>query len=238
MMHGEMALAALLGLNGWVVSVLVPLLRLEAGWVELALGALGPLALWAGLRARSALLLFGAVPLLDIAPTLRSSAPAPIALTLPCLIAYALAAARALQSDATPPATAQRALADEALPHPHRARMRVYNGFAVAAALLPASLLWALHRPQALVALTLAHGPRARMALTLATALVGFAQLLLVRAHLIGPLEAHLQHDRDLRGRLASDRAIARRGRPRVQFFAHVALALLAMAAVLWTRWR
>jgi hypothetical protein len=58
----------------------------------------------------------------------------------------------------------------------------------------------------------------------------------LARAYVLGPLHAHLQHDRDLLSTMESDRRHARRGRPRPIFYLAVAIALGGMVAVVWQR--
>jgi len=77
---------------------------------------------------------------------------------------------------------------------------------------------------------------RVEAAQALVTAGIGVLSVLLYRAYLLAPLQAHLQHDRDLQAHLEAARRQARKGRPRFAFYVAVTMALVAMLAILLIR--
>jgi hypothetical protein len=89
-----------------------------------------------------------------------------------------------------------------------------------------------LHPPT--VALVAASFPGdAERAQALMTALAGLVSATVFGVWLVRPLAAHLDRDFEVRVRAEESRLVARRGRPRTQFYFAVALALVMMALVM-----
>ena len=256
-----MLLAGALGLNLWVVAVAVPLLlgaaavgREGAGGLPLVIGLaiLGPALLGLGTLRRSAALLLAGVPLGMALPQAflvggAATPRAPLPAAALSLLAYLLAAARALHrlelggapTKAGGAHTVGKPLAAEATPVRWRRRARVYGWLTAIAALMPLVLVWDVDvRRVSVEEFALGFGARADEVRALVTAAVGLAMVAVFRAHLLAPLESHLSNDRDLLQKMEIDRKRARRGRPRALFYLYVAAALAAMLAVVWHRAR
>ncbi len=252
-----MGLVVALGLNLWVVVVALPLSLAAHGdalagrsLLGLLLAALSPLlALAGGVWRRSAvalMVLFPALALLPqaVAPADVSARVLPLAASLlaaASLIGFLVAVGRAGAQDERAgdnEATLTRRLAQDPTPSRWRRRLRVYRGLIVVAILFPAVLLGAVGLWGAAPASRIeeSFGAQAPRAQALVTVLVGLLWVGLARAYVLGPLHAHLQHDRDLLATMESDRRHARRGRPRPIFYLAVAIALAGMVAVVWQR--
>lgn len=246
-----------LGLNLWIVADALPLalaMRGDGGQGPglLLLSLLAPAALIVGVWQRAASALFVAVPLLIAVPLCLTGAEAsarvlpslafvPQALSLAAyLVAVAQALARLDREDAeAPPPTLMRSLRQDLLPPRWRRRLRVYRGLVVTAVVFPSVLLAAVDlSPSFARALGASFGPHAPRMQALVTVGVGLLWIGLLRAYILAPLHAHLQHDRDLLGVIESDRRHARGGRPRAAFYVAVVVALVAMGAVVWQRAR
>jgi hypothetical protein len=249
-----MPLVLALGLNLWIVAAALPLmlaLHQDAlngvGLVVLTL--LAPIALGVGVWQRSTVALLLAVPVLLVLPLALAGADTsarvlPAAAFVPqaaSLAAYLIAVARALSRDdrSAAAAPAGRALRQDALPPRWRRRLRVYRGLTVTAVAFPSLLLCAVDlSPGFAATLGASFGARAPRVQALLTVAVGLLWMGLWRAYLLGPLHAHLQHDRDLLAAIERDRRHARRGQPSAGFYFAVAVALAAMSAVIWQRAR
>jgi hypothetical protein len=252
-----MMMVVALGLNLWVVADALPLALAMSGDggegpALLLLSLLVPAALAIGVWQRGAIALFVAVPLFVALPLCLTGAEAS-ARVLPALafvpqalslVAYLLAVAHALvrgeqgQAAATP-VTTMRSLRQDLLPARWLRRLRVYRGLVATAVIFPAVLLAAVDlSPSFARALGASFGPRAARVQALVTVGVGALWVGILRAYLLAPLHAHLQHDRDLLAAIEADRRHARRGRPRAAFYVAVIVALVAMAAVVWQRAR
>jgi hypothetical protein len=246
-----------LGLNLWIVADALPLalaMRGDDGDGPglLILSLTVPAALVIGVSQRATIALFVAVPLLVALPlcltgseasarVLPSLAFVPQALSL---MAYLLAVAHSLgrterEDEGDVPEVTLRSLRQDLLPARWRRRLRVYRGLTVVAVVFPTVLLAAVDLSPAFArALGAAFGPRAPRMQALVTVAAGVLWIGILRAYLLGPLHAHLQHDRDLLAVIEADRRHARRGRPRTAFYFAVVVALVAMGAVVWQRAR
>ena len=255
-----MSLALALGLNLWVIAVALPLglgLRAHALggtsalWLLLALflplGVLG-----GGRRARrpgvqAGLLLVGfplAVALPQaLAPAelvTRFAPRAAFAVTALSLVGYLGAVAWALadverRAAATPSTT--RRLAQDPVPSRWRRRLRIYRGLVAVTVVFPVVLLARVDlSPGFAASLEASFGAQAARAQAAVTVGVALLWIVVLRAYVLAPLHGHLQHDRALLATMEADRRHARRGRPRPGFYFAVAVALGAMAAVVWQR--
>lgn len=257
-----MALPLALGINLWIVAVALPLglaahARALGGSgafavAALALAPLGALLLGVGERRALAqtLALLVAFPLLVALPqalaTTELSArvlPAAAAvLAAASLVAYLVAVAQAqarAERRADGVTASLRRLHQDPVPSRWRRRNRVYRGLAATTVLIPAVLLAAVDlSPSFTATLESSFGAAAARAQALVTVGVALLWIVLLRAYVLQPLHAHLQHDRDLLVAIEADRRHARRGRPRPAFYVAVAVALVAMAAVVWQRAR
>ncbi|HEX4458023.1 MAG TPA: hypothetical protein VIA18_08635 [Polyangia bacterium] len=255
-----MGLTLALGVNLWVVAVALPLGLALAGEgitgvspLAAVLGAPLPLALlWLGVRRRSTTALLIAFPVLVALPEALASAElsarvlpaAAMFLTALSLVGYLVAVAQGLdrgeRTDEPAPTTANattRRLSQDPTPSRWRRRLRVYRGFVAVSIILPTALLAMVDLwPDFTSSLTASFGSHAARAQALCTVAVGLLWIGLLRAYVLGPLQLHLQHDRDLLATVEADRRHARRGRPRAGFYFSVALALAAMTAVVWQR--
>jgi hypothetical protein len=254
-----MGLALALGVNLWVVAVALPLGLGVAGDglgglspLGVVIAAVAPLGILAvGVRRRSTPALLVGFPLLVALPEALASAELsarvlPAAATLLSalsLVGYLVAVANGLaqseeQADPTTSATTRR-LTQDPTPSRWRRRLRVYRGLVAVSIIMPAALLAMVDLwPDFTSSLTAAFGAHAARAQALCTVAVGLLWIGLLRAYVLGPLQLHLQHDRDLLATVEADRRHARRGRPRAGFYFSVAVALAAMTAVVWQRAR
>jgi hypothetical protein len=240
-----------LGVNLWIVTDALPLLlaaKDEPHWLWLLLlSSPALIALAAGAWLRSAAALFVIVPLFIVVPSCLAGAEAsarvlPMLALVPqalSLAAYLLAVAHALSTDAPAdvPPSATRRLRQDPLPERWKRRLRVYRGLAATAIGFPLVLIAAIDlSPELTRQLSSSFGPHAPRMQALITVAAALLSVGVWRAYLVAPLQAHLQHDRDLAAAAEADRAHARRGRPRPAFYLAVAVALLAMGAVVWQR--
>jgi hypothetical protein len=234
--------AIALGINFWVLGALVPILATRA-WPLLPLALPAPIVLAIGLRRRSALALLVVFPTAALLPHLASAElradrlqPAPAFVLLAAILLAYLPLACARIAPVRPLKVGRTLPATEVPPY-WRRRLRVYAGLAVAALVVPLTLVGAadlsLGTSAALGRSHAGHAGDARVALT---ALCTLAALGLYRAFLAAPLSAHLAQDRDLLDRLEAESLKARRGRPGLAFYVGATTALGAMAALLWLR--
>jgi hypothetical protein len=137
------------------------------------------------------------------------------------------------------PLAVTRPLPRDEVPSRWRRRLRVYRGMVAVAILFPAALLFAVDLwPSFTASLLASFGTQAPRAQAFATVGVALLWVGILRAYLLHPLNAHLQHDRDLLATMEQDRRHARAGRPRISFYVAVAVALAAMVAVVVQRSR
>ena len=66
------------------------------------------------------------------------------------------------------------------------------------------------------------------------TAAVALLWTVLFQVGFVRPLQAHMEHDRDLQAQLARLRQRTRRGRPRAQLYLAMLLALCSTGLLLW----
>ncbi|HZS39353.1 MAG TPA: hypothetical protein VFF06_21120 [Polyangia bacterium] len=250
--------AAALGANLWILAVAVPLL-LGRSWGTLAFpgGLVGvtllvvaaPAILMYGLARRSGAALLGAFPFAVALPQALLSTPeaghllppVPFALAAASLVGYLLATSRWLsEPPAEDAAPATRKLAMPPVPARWRRRLRMYRALAACAVILPGALIaYANLWPPSSAQLAESFAGRATTiegAQTLITVGIGLLSMLLYRNYLLAPMQAHLQHDRDLVAHVEAARRQARKGRPRFGFYVAVAMALIAMLAVVWKK--
>lgn len=234
-----------------IVLVLAPLppLCLAALWID-------------ALPLRRPLLLLG-VPLLSFLPVadgpLADAAlhPRPaVALQAAVLLAYLVVTSRVLVaaaagaaplgagvtiaslSDAEPRPLTQPAKEPIPAEVPLRWRRRIllYRYLTAFAAFAPALLLYGLDfHPPTQRALRLSFGSPDRVSAVQAAFTAALALLWATCFHhfLAGPLRAHLLQDRRLSSELQRTARLARRGRPRPQFYLAMLLALLSMALLI-----
>jgi hypothetical protein len=260
-----MALVAALGVNLWVVAVALPLALAaharalgDVSMPTVAVVSLAPLvALAAGVLSRSlsgrTLALLVGFPVLVVVP--QALATAELTTRVVPAAAWLLAAASlvgylvvVVQSEvraergtagAVAAATTTRSLPREEVPSRWRRRLRVYRGMVAVAIGFPAALLFAVDLwPSFTASLAASLGTQAPRAQAFATVGVALLWVGILRAYLLHPLNAHLQHDRDLLATMEQDRRHARGGRPRTSFYVAVAVALAAMVAVVIQRSR
>jgi hypothetical protein len=254
-----MTLGAALGANLWMVAVLLPILfghsfsEMAAmsharGVVSLAaVMLLGPLVLAFGALRRSSLVLVVAFPVAVMLPQAFGASssgrplvpPAPFVLVALLLLGYLGAMAWTLERGARPrPVTPTKKLEDEPLPARWRRRLRMYRWFTLLAAILPAALLFFVEVWPGVTALDEPYAGHVEAAQALVTAGVGLLWILLFRSYLVAPLYGHLQHDREVVRAIEQAKRQAKRGRPRQGFYVAVAIALVAIALVVWQRTR
>jgi hypothetical protein len=261
----------LLGVNLWLVALLVPLVlaRGAASGVLWAAAPLAPLLLLASLWLRPHRLAQGAlvvgVPLLVLLPSAEGSLasaklhpPAAVAVQLAVLLAYLGAVCGELTRSGTAlPATrpgdpAGTARAEEEVPRdqwqqqprvsavvPPRVRRRitVYRLLLGMSVAVPLLLLYAINwHPENVRALraALGSGPRGAAMQAALTAAATMVWSVVFHFCFMNPMDAHLDHDRGLRSRLTAIRHAARRGRPRVNLYIAIGVALLSMGLLLW----
>jgi hypothetical protein len=245
----------LFGVNLWLVALLVPLLlgRAAASTFAWAAVPLGLLSLVAGLLFRrhrpAQILLIIGLPLVVLLPTAEgplASAklhpPLAVAVQLAVLLAYLSAVCSELSRDPRPAAAGWSVTPVEPpalLNVPQRVRRRILTyrllfGMCIAVPLL---FLYAINwHPENVAALRAALGTPARAAAMQASLTAVFTTVWSVLFHFccMGPIGAHLDHDRRLRRRLTALREAARRGRPRPHLYAAIVVALLSMGVLLW----
>jgi hypothetical protein len=259
-----MGLSAALGANLWIVAVAVPLIlggssgaHAVPGGVAgvIVLVTLAPAILTWGLARRSERALLGAFPVAALLPQawlsmpeLRVLPPVPFVLLAASLVGYLLASARFVAAPveavepieeagaSARPAISERRLAQPPTPPRWRRRLRVYRALAACAVIIPASLIGYAHFGPSGARLAEAFAGRVESAQVLVTVGIGLLTIILYRAYLLAPLEAHLQHDRDLARYTEAARRQARKGRPRTAFYFAVAVALAAMIAIVLQR--
>src|SRR6185312_4036442 len=261
-----MTLVVALGLNLWVVAVALPLglaahARALAGTstAGIVLTSLAPLlalgaGAWPGAWTASPKLrpwlLLVSFPVLVVMPqalaaaevTARVVPAAASILAAASLVAFLVATVRAegqaeRAGDGGAPVT--RRLHQDPVPSRWRRRLRVYRGMTAVAFGFPLVLLAAVDLSSSYAAsLEASFGAHAARAQAVITVGVGLLWVGFLRAYLLAPLHGHLQHDRDLLREMERDRRHARRGRPSAGFYFAVAVALVAMAAVVWQRTR
>lgn len=267
----------LLGINLWLIALLVPLLLGRAAASGLLWGAasLAPLSLFLGLalrrhRAAQILLIVG-VPLLVLLPTAEGALavaklhpPAAVTLQLLVLLGYLAAVcaslARGAQSpsgEAPPPESEATAAALPASPSPEsplagwhsvarvptatsprlRRRLSLYRLLLAMCVAVPVLFLYAINwHPGNVRELRAALGSPGRAAAMQASLTAGATMLWSVMFHFffMVPMDAHLDHDRGLRSRLAALRAASRRGRPRLNLYLAILVALGSMGLLIW----
>ncbi|HRI50881.1 MAG TPA: hypothetical protein PLW65_11920 [Pseudomonadota bacterium] len=278
----------LLGVNLWLIALLVPLLlgRAAASGVVWAVTPLAPLALVGGLglrrhRAAQIVLIVG-VPLLVLLPTAEGALAAaklhpPVAVTMQLLVLVGYLAvvcadlARGSRSAfSEPPSRDQDQEPDQAQtsdggtaafssgPGPAaeplagwhsvarvpaatsprlRRRLTLYRLLLFMCVAVPALFLYAINwHPDNVRELRAALGSPGRAAAMQATLTAGATMLWSVLFHFffMVPMDAHLDHDRGLRSRLATLRAASRRGRPRLNLYLAILVALASMGLLIW----
>lgn len=244
----------LLGLNLWLIGLVVPLLlgrgTISTGAWLLAVPA--PLALLLGLRLRRSalgpgLLLLG-VPLLTLLPVADGPLAAPrlhprpaTVLLLGVLVAYlvsasAMLAARRWTETGTAAWQEGKGAKAEVSGRLLR-RIATYRLLALICIAVPALFLYAvvLH-PEHVRALRQLVGTPARLAGLQASLIAAVTMVFCVvfRFAVMAPLAVHLGHDRALRSRIEALRTAGRRGRPRPQLYVAMVLALSSMALLIW----
>lgn len=267
----------LLGINLWLVALLVPLLLGRAGASGLlwAVAPLAPLALLVGLGLRqhrtAQILLIVGVPLLVLLPTAEGALavaklhpPVAVTLQLLVLLAYLAAVCASLAGGApgllreSPPAEPEAtaaALPPGAAPESSlngwhsvarvstvtsprlRRRLSLYRLLLLMCVAVPVLFLYAINwHPGNVRELRAALGSPARAAAMQATLTAGATMLWSVLFHFffMVPMDAHLDHDRGLRSRLAALRAASRRGRPRLNLYLAILVALGSMGLLIW----
>lgn len=248
-------LPAVLGINLWLVTLVVPVLLSHRDTSAWFLGALGlcPLVLLGALaRPRSALapaLLLLTVPLLVLIPgtdgfladsALHPRAAVPVQGLV--LLAYLGAVCRELARATAVPAPAAAGgeedfgppewnlLPAQEVPLRWRRRIALYRGFFALSLAGPALFLYAIDfHPAHLRALRAAFGGTAGAVQAAFTAAAALLWVVLFHFCLVGPLRAHLLHDRDTAARTGALRSQAQRGRPRPYFYLAMFLSLVSM---------
>ena len=270
----------LLGVNFWLIALLVPLLlgRATASTLLWVAAPLAPLCLLGGLGLRhhrlAQIILIVGVPLAVLLPTAegalasaRLHPPAAVAVQLAVLVGYLAAVCAELArgprvaAEALPPvddlgtaslAATMPPIGPPAAPTagwklmarvptevPPRLRRRITTyrlllGMCVA---VPVLFLYAINwNPDNVRALRAALGSATRAMAMQAALTAGVTMLWSVLFHFcfMVPMDAHLDHDRKLRTRLGTLREAARRGRPRLNLYAAIVLALLSMGLLIW----
>ena len=251
----------LLGLNAWTLLVIVPLLgrvpqlgdRAGARTILFGLGSLALAVLGGGLWRRSSFALLGVYPVTLALPAtllhhlVPGSVLPPVALLLATasLCVYLAATASRLHEERVARIAVasrdgvQRRRVPSAMPGRWHRRRRIYRGVAATALILPVVLLCQLHLwPPMTQQLDESFGEAATRVRALFTIGIAVLWTYVFRAHLVGVLEGHLQHDRQVLSAMAEARRQARTGRPRPGFYFAVAVALVAMTALVLDRVR
>lgn len=281
-------LPTLLGVNLWLIALLVPLIlgRANASGLLWGVAPLGLLALLGGLglrrhRATAAaqMLLIVGVPLLVFLPTAEGALaaaklhpPAAVMVQLLVLVGYLAAVcaelARGPQPAPTltpaddshdtslnaatgatgtsgpagaptepPPGWHSIAAVPAATSGRLRRRIATYRLLLGMCVAVPLLFLYAINwHPEHVRALRAALGSPGRAAAMQASLTAGAAMLWSVLFHFffMAPMDSHLDHDRGLRSRLAALRVSSRRGRPRVNLYLAILVALLSMGLLIW----
>lgn len=281
-------LPTLLGVNLWLIALLVPLLlgRATASGLLWAVAPLAPLALLTSLGLRryrftpaAQMVLIVGVPLLTFLPTAEGTlasaklhSPAAVVVQLAVLVAYLAAVCaelargpqRALTAapdpdfesaapagilsgpgpgpgpgpSAEPPAGWHSIAAVPTVSSGRlRRRIGVYRLLFGMSVVVPLLFLYAINwHPENVRALHAGLGSPGRAAAMQASLTAGATMSWSVMFHFffMAPMDAHLDHDRGLRSRLLALRATARRGRPRVNLYLAIVLALLSMGLLIW----
>jgi hypothetical protein len=234
-------LTAALGVNLWLLGLVVPLCfsRAGAGWIA---ALIPPGVLAAGVVRRSAPALLLGVPVATLAPLAMPELEGArqngwgFALVLCSLTAYAIAALRALEGGGAPAAESVP-LPGDVMPPPWPRRIRIYRVFTVTCAILPALLVYAIDvHPPHVAAIGAAFPGAVERAQAAMTALAGLLCAMVFAGLLVRPLAKHLDRDFAVRVRMEQNRAVARVGRPRAAFYLAVGVALALMAAVVLLR--
>lgn len=257
-----MPVSVLLGINLWFVALLIPLWLTGGTAAPFALvcAVLCPVVLFLShflLRKHPASSLSGpgllfAVPLLALVPMVdgplaepRLTPPLRGLLLLVLLLLYILFALRERQRAGAGSPTAQQniPLDPEAIPAHWRKRVFLYRVLVWFSIVIPALFYFALHlSPAHLRAFALSFGTtsgihattapsRAQAAFTSALALLWVTTYY---ACLLSPMRAHLAHDRKAYKEQSALRRLAKRGRPRPQFYLAMTLALGSMILLIW----
>ena len=266
----------LLGVNFWLIALLVPLLlaRATASSLVWMAAPLAPLTLvfCLGLRRHplAQLILVIGVPLAVLLPTAegalasaRLHPPLAVAVQLAVLVGYLAAVCAELArgpraATPPPPAESPSATLDPTASEPPvaaptgwelmtrvptvissrlRRRIGVYRLLLGMCVVVPLLFLYAINwYPDNVRAFRAALGSEARATAMQAALTAGVTMLWSVLFHFcfMVPMDAHLDHDRALRTRLATLREVSRRGRPRVNLYAAIAVALLSMGLLIW----
>ena len=267
----------LLGLNFWLIALLVPLLlgRAAASSLLWAVSPIAPPALLLGLGLRryrlAQIALIVGVPLAVLLPTAEGALataklhpPAAVAVQLAVLLGYLAAVCAELARGPLPafapePAAAEPgaglpgapaesaaqpaigwhlAAAVPALIAPRlRRRIATYRLLLLMCGVVPALFLYAINwHPENVRALRAAFGQETRAAAMQAALTAGVTMIWSVLFHFcfMVPMDAHLDHDRQLRSRLTALRAGARRARPRLNLYLAILVALLSMGLLIW----
>ncbi|MBK7535213.1 MAG: hypothetical protein IPI49_07515 [Myxococcales bacterium] len=240
--------ALLLGINVWISVVVLPAVFVDAtGGARLVLLLL-PLAVlgWGLLRGSETVLLglFPAVVLLPMAvtPAMGGShvyGPVRFALVVAGVIAYLFGVSFFATFHEPPAPRSVRTLtsAQAGRPQRWRRRERVYWMMVAMSVLMPAILLaWVLFEPS--IQSYLEQMYPGRLALMTTMLAVGAIALYLGVYHylFLGVLRPHRTGDRDIVAALSQAQAEAKVGRPRLRFYVGVAIALGAMAVLLFAR--
>lgn len=118
-----------------------------------------------------------------------------------------------------------------------RRRISVYRLLLAMSVAVPLVFLYAINwHPEHVRALRAALGSPGRAA-AMQASLTAFATMLwsvLFHFFFMAAMDAHLDHDRGLRSRLATLRATSRRGRPRLNLYLAILVALLSMGLLIW----
>lgn len=272
-------LPTLLGVNLWLIALLVPLClgRATASGFAWAVAPLALLALLLGLGLRryrataaSQILLIIGVPLLVFLPTADGALaaaklhpPSAVMVQLAVLVGYLAAVCAELGRGSQPePAEPSAApvytdltgsAAGAAAPPPTgwhsvaavptvvsdrlRRRIGVYRLLLAMSVAVPLLFLYAINcHPEHVRALRAALGSPGRAA-AMQASLTAFATMLwsvLFHFFFMAAMDAHLDHDRGLRSRLAALRTSSRRGRPRLNLYLAILVALLSMGLLIW----
>ena len=149
------------------------------------------------------------------------------------------AAALAPGTAAEPPLAGWHSVARvPAVSSPHvRRRIILYRLLLAMCVAVPALFLYAINwHPDNVRELRAALGSPARAAAMQASITAGATMLWSVLFHFffMVPMDAHLDHDRGLRSRLATLRAASRRGRPRLNLYLAILVALGSMGLLIW----
>ena len=234
-------LAGALGFNLWLLAFVIPMaFSRSARSILWAIAPLAPICLVWGLRRRSppalllgvpvAALVALALPELDAARRYQAG----FVVVAASLVAYLLSALVALEAPTEPPRRADPIGPIEPTSPRWMRRLRIYRGFALAAPVLPALLIYAidLHHPT-MAALSVSYPGEAERARTLMTCVATLLFAFSFVAWFARPLAGHLGHDIAVRVTATRSQLVARQGRLRAAFYLAVAIALGLMAALI-----